>query len=104
MQRASAAGVPGYDLDLAFDIVGYSMPLTMALQTFTCLSDPEAAVARGATVVPAAFLVAFALDRLYASSAAASSSPRPSRSSRRNSPARTPRRSPRRRSTASYAE
>ena len=34
--RAKDAG-GHYDVDLAFDIVGYSMPLTMALQTAACL-------------------------------------------------------------------
>lgn len=34
--RAKEAG-GSYDVDLAFDIVGYSMPLTMALQTAVCL-------------------------------------------------------------------
>jgi len=47
MSKAADAGVKGYDLDFAFDIVGYSMPLTMALQTVACLSDPTT-VARSA--------------------------------------------------------
>ena len=34
--RAKDAG-GSYDVDLAFDVVGYSMPLTMALQTASCL-------------------------------------------------------------------
>ena len=34
--RARDAG-GRYDVDLAFDVVGYSMPLTMALQTAACL-------------------------------------------------------------------
>ena len=34
--RAKEAG-GHYDVDLAFDVVGYSMPLTMALQTAACL-------------------------------------------------------------------
>ena len=34
--RAKDAG-GNYDVDLAFDVVGYSMPLTMALQTAACL-------------------------------------------------------------------
>ena len=34
--RAKEAG-GNYDVDLAFDVVGYSMPLTMALQTAACL-------------------------------------------------------------------
>ena len=34
--RAKDAG-GSYDVDLAFDVVGYSMPLTMALQTAACL-------------------------------------------------------------------
>ena len=36
ISRARDAG-GSYDVDLAFDIVGYSMPLTMALQTAACL-------------------------------------------------------------------
>jgi len=37
-QIARAKEVGGnYDVDVAFDIVGYSMPLTMALQTAACL-------------------------------------------------------------------
>ena len=34
--RAKEAG-GSYDVDLAFDVVGYSMPLTMGLQTAACL-------------------------------------------------------------------
>ena len=34
--RAKEAG-GNFDVDLAFDVVGYSMPLTMALQTAACL-------------------------------------------------------------------
>ena len=60
MAKASEAGVTGYNLDFAFDIVGYSMPLTMLLQTLACLSDPAQATARAATVLPVAGAALFA--------------------------------------------
>ena len=49
--RARDAG-GSYDVDLAFDIVGYSMPLTMALQTAACLG-----VLPSTTVMPLICLV-----------------------------------------------
>ena len=64
MAKASEAGVAGYNLDFAFDIVGYSMPLTMLLQTLACLSDPAQATARAATVLPVAGAALFAVGFL----------------------------------------
>jgi len=52
ISRARDAG-GSYDVDLAFDIVGYSMPLTMALQTAACLG-----VLPSLTVMPLICLVA----------------------------------------------
>jgi hypothetical protein len=51
ISRAKDAG-ERYDVDLAFDIVGYSMPLTMALQTAACLG-----VLPSLTVMPLICLV-----------------------------------------------
>ena len=51
ISRARDAGGQ-YDVDLAFDIVGYSMPLTMALQTAACLG-----VLPSLTVMPLICLV-----------------------------------------------
>ena len=51
ISRARDAG-GNYDVDLAFDIVGYSMPLTMALQTAACLG-----VLPSTTVMPLICLV-----------------------------------------------
>lgn len=45
MSKAKDAGILGYDTAFAFDIVGFSMPLTMLLQTAVCLAPPSAAVA-----------------------------------------------------------
>ncbi|KAH8067606.1 hypothetical protein JL721_7448 [Aureococcus anophagefferens] len=64
MAKASEAGVAGYNLDFAFDIVGYSMPLTMLLQRLACLSDPAQATARAATVLPVAGAALFAVGFL----------------------------------------
>ena len=50
--RARDAG-GRYDVDLAFDVVGYSMPLTMALQTAACLG-----VLPSTTVMPLLCLAA----------------------------------------------
>ncbi|KAJ8598312.1 hypothetical protein CTAYLR_007560 [Chrysophaeum taylorii] len=45
MHKIKEAGVKGYDTAFAFDVVGFSMPLAMGLQTMACLQDPKAAVA-----------------------------------------------------------
>ena len=51
--RAKEAG-GAYNVDLAFDVVGYSMPLTMALQTCACLG----ALPSPATTMPLLCLAA----------------------------------------------
>lgn len=44
MNKAKDAGVKGYDTAFAFDIVGFSMPVTMILQTTACLLDRSTAL------------------------------------------------------------
>ena len=61
MSRAADAGVAGYDLDFAFDVVGFSMPLAVALQTAACLSDAKTAARRAATTAPPLFAALAAL-------------------------------------------
>uniref|UniRef100_A0A7S3JTD1 Uncharacterized protein n=1 Tax=Aureoumbra lagunensis TaxID=44058 RepID=A0A7S3JTD1_9STRA len=39
MSKAVDSGISGYNPDLAFDIVGFSMPITMTLQTVACLVE-----------------------------------------------------------------
>lgn len=57
MSKASAQGAQGFALDLAFDIVGFSLPLAMVIQTAVCLVPPEQAIqAPPYMTVPAAAL------------------------------------------------
>lgn len=44
MKRAIDAGVSGFDAAFAFDIVGFSMPTAMTLQTCACLMDHQRAI------------------------------------------------------------
>jgi len=63
MSKAGDSGIGGYSTEFAFDIVGFAMPIAMALQTTACLA-PQAAVL--AAVPPAAGVAAAAAGLLFA--------------------------------------